>query len=67
MNDLPTGTSAWMVQKADELRMAMALHIAADVGAVESVEGGEQAGRREFFALAEGLKNALWSLGGAPL
>ena len=30
------------VQEADELLMAMALHVAADHGAIEHVEGGEQ-------------------------
>jgi hypothetical protein len=33
------------VEEADELLMAMALHVLADDGAVEHVEGGEQRGR----------------------
>src|SRR5262249_25151165 len=33
------------VEEADELLMAMTLHVAADNGAVENVEGGEQSGR----------------------
>ena len=42
---LPAGTSALDgVEEADELLMAMALHVAADDGAVEHVERGEQRG-----------------------
>ena len=37
------------VEEADELLVAMALHVAADDGAVEDVEGGEQ--RRGAVAL----------------
>ena len=33
-----------VVEEADELLMPMALHVAADDGAVEHVEGGEQRG-----------------------
>ena len=33
------------VEKADELLMAVALHVAADHRAVQHVEGGEQGGR----------------------
>jgi len=33
------------VEEADELLMAVALHVATDNGAVEHVEGGKQCGR----------------------
>jgi dihydroxyacetone kinase len=43
---LPAGTSRLDgVEEADELLMAVALHVAADDGAVEHVERGEQRGR----------------------
>src|SRR5262249_24261346 len=34
-----------LVEEADEFLMSMALHVAADNGAVEDIEGGEQRGR----------------------
>src|SRR3546814_1556173 len=33
------------VQEADELLMAVALHVAADDGSIEDVQGGEEGGR----------------------
>src|SRR4029453_19210099 len=39
------------IEEADELLVAMALHVAADNGAVEDVEGGEQGGRAMTFVI----------------
>ena len=39
------------IEEADELLMAMTLHVAADNGAVENVEGGEQSGRPMAFVI----------------
>src|SRR5262245_39756608 len=39
------------VEEADELLMATTLHVAADNGAVENVEGGEQSGRPMAFVI----------------
>ena len=39
------------VEEADELLMAMALHVAADDGAIEDVEGGEQRGGAVTFVI----------------
>ena len=39
------------VEEADELLVAVALHVAADDGAVEDVEGGEQRGRAVAFVV----------------
>ena len=51
---LPAGTSASIgVEEADELLMPVALHVAADHGAVEDVEGGEQ-GRRAVALVVVG-------------
>src|ERR1700690_1252122 len=39
------------VEKADELLVAMALHVAADDGAIENVEGREQRGSAMTFVV----------------
>ena len=39
------------VEEADELLMAMALHVAADDGAVEDVKGSEQRGGAVTFVV----------------
>ena len=39
------------VEEADELLVAVALHVAADDGAVEDVEGGEQRRRAMAFVV----------------
>jgi hypothetical protein len=48
---LPAGTCIDGVEAADELLVAVAVHVAADDGAVEHVEGGKQ--RRGAMALVE--------------
>src|SRR5213595_966048 len=40
-----------VIEEADELLMPVALHIAADDGAVENVEGGEQGGCAVAFVV----------------
>src|SRR6202048_1753615 len=48
----PTGTcSSIVLMEADELLMAMALHVAAYDGAVEDVEGREQRGGAVTFVV----------------
>lgn len=48
------------IEKADELLMAMALHVPADDGAVEHVEGGKQRGRAvALVVMRHGAESAL--------
>ena len=39
------------VEEVDELLVSMALHVAADTGTVENVEGGKQSGRAVAFVV----------------
>ena len=48
------------VEEADELLVAMALHVAADDGAVEDVEGGEQRGGAVTFVVVRHRPGAAW-------
>src|SRR5437870_13825846 len=49
-----------VIEEADELLMPMALHVAADNGAVENVERGEQRGRAVALVVVCHRSGAAW-------
>src|SRR6516162_3948179 len=49
-----------LIEEADEFLMPMALHVAADNGAVENIERGEQRGRAVALVIVRHRSGATW-------